>query len=449
MRKRNKIAAIVLALLMLLSLSACSMADMPILKAALSFAKLNSVHIAPEGELALALNLPAYGMNMDVTITAEGDFDYCADPLQLAGELRILAMDEPTSLLVYGEDVNGDFILDYSTDGGETWQNKTFGKTSDITESMDKTANLSISDIISLGKELGSAFSGFTKMGPESVDERSATRYDAVISLRSLVQMEGAQEAFFEGMAQSLDTDAATLAQQIDLSALEDMSCSLWLEDGSGSIIKVGLDMTALMQSLFASGLLDTVLAEQAGLEGMDFSMELKAMDLALTFSQLDSVGTIERPHSSAIIGGADEPTHVVVGGDAALVPGSAWVGTVSIENHAGQGNFQNGVFEVWAILGESGGRTYFEIYDAEDAYDNEASPAMSFWAVVDGDRIVPDIDPDAPEDAWLLSIYLDESAEDELVFTLENGALSASYLYYDADSREAFDLNFTLYPEP
>ena len=85
MRKIKKIAVILLALLMLLSLSACSMADMPILKAALSFAKLNSVHIAPEGELALAISVPDYGVNMDFAFTAEGDFDYCADPLQLAG----------------------------------------------------------------------------------------------------------------------------------------------------------------------------------------------------------------------------------------------------------------------------------------------------------------------------------------------------------------------------
>ena len=99
MRKRNKIAAIVLALLMLLSLSACSMADMPILKAALSFAKLNSVHICPEGDLGLKISIPSYGMDMDVLFTADGDFDYCADPLQLAGELRVRAMDETISVL--------------------------------------------------------------------------------------------------------------------------------------------------------------------------------------------------------------------------------------------------------------------------------------------------------------------------------------------------------------
>ena len=95
------------------------------------------------------------------------------------------------------------------------------------------------------------------------------------------------------------------------------------------------------------------------------------------------------------------------------LCPAAAGWGTVSIENHAGQGGVENGIYEVWALLGQSGERLYFEIYDAEDAYDSEASPVMSFWALVDGDRIVPDIDPNEPTDAWLLNIQLDEQAEE------------------------------------
>lgn len=449
MRKSKKFAAILLALLMLLSLSACSMADMPILKAALNFAKLNSVHICPEGELGLKISIPSYGMDMDFLFTADGDFDYCADPLQLAGELRVRAMDETISVLAYGEDRGGDFILEYSMDGGATWENLTLGKTSEIQDSMDKTSDLSISDLIGLGKNLGQMFSGFTKVGQEHVADRSATRYDATISLRSVLDTEEGREAFLQGMAQSLKTDAAALAEKIDFSVLEDMSLSLWLDDENSSIVKVRLDMTAAMQSLFASGLLNALLAEQAGLEGMDFTMELKAMDLALSFSQFDSVAAIERPQSSTILDTADEAADDPASEDAALVPGSGWVGTVSIENHAGQGGVENGIYEVWALLGQSGERLYFEIYDAEDAYDSEASPVMSFWALVDGDRIVPDIDPNEPTDAWLLNIQLDEQAEEELVFTLENGALTASYFYYDGAKREACDMSFLLYPEP
>ena len=98
--------------------------------------------------------------------------------------------------------------------------------------------------------------------------------------------------------------------------------------------------------------------------------------------------------------------------------------------------------------LDQSGGRPYFEIYDAEDAHSSEAAPIMSFWAVLEGDCIRPEIDPDEPWDAWLLNIQLDKKAEDELIFTLEDGVLSASYFYYDADCREACDMSFLLAPE-
>ncbi|MDO4974387.1 MAG: hypothetical protein Q4E38_09285 [Eubacteriales bacterium] len=447
MKKSKKLAVILLTLLMLLSLSACSMVDMPVLKAALNFARLNSAHVVPEGELGLKINVPAYGMNMDILFTADGDLDYCADPLQLAGELRIQAMDETIEVLVYGEDRGGDFILDYSVDGAP-WENLTLGKTSDIQDSMDKTSDLSISDLIGLGKELGQMFSGFTKAGQEHVNGMSATRYDAVISLRSVLDTEEGRKAFLEGMAKSLNMDAAVLAEKIDLSSLEDMPLSVWLDDASGNIAKVRLDLTPTMQSLFASGLLDALLASETGLEEVDFSLELSAMDLALSFSQYDSVGTIERPRISGAVGGAEEPADSPVNTDSALSIGSGWMGTVSIANHAGQGSIENGDYEVWAVLDQSGGRPYFEIYDAEDAHSSEAAPIMSFWAALEGDCIRPEIDPDEPWDAWLLNIQLDKKAEDELIFTLEDGVLSASYFYYDADRREACDMSFLLAPE-
>ena len=41
--------------------------------------------------------------------------------------------------------------------------------------------------------------------------------------------------------------------------------------------------------------------------------------------------------------------------------------------------------------------------------------------------------------------IWLDDADESELIFTLEDGVLSASYFYYDADTREACDVAFAL----
>ena len=53
-----------------------------------------------------------------------------------------------------------------------------------------------------------------------------------------------------------------------------------------------------------------------------------------------------------------------------------------------------------------------------------ELMSLLSFWAEIDGNRIVPVI---GEEDAWILNIYLDASDADELTFVYENGTLSVS----------------------
>ena len=439
----KKILAITLALLMLLSLSACGMSDLPIIKAGLSFMQLNSFHVRPEGEVGLAINIPAYGMNMDISITADGDIDYCADPLCIGGEIRLNAMDQDVDLLIYGEDRGGDFYFSYSEDKGVTWTEKELGKTQEITAKLDQFSDLSLSDLLELGKTMGDAFGGFSKAGQETVNGQSATRYDASFSLGKVMSDQASQEAFFSGMASSLPLDADTLAQLIDPSQLEDIVISLWL-DGSSRIVKAEIDMTAMMHSFIGTGLLDTLLASEAGLEGIDFSADVTAMRVALVLSNFDGVGMISRP--TGLSGSDSRPAASDSGAPtASLTPGSSWLGTIVISNYSGQGSLGNGEYDVWALLDTAGGQTYFEIYDAEDAWNTEASPVMSFWARVDGNRIVPEIDP-AAEDAWLIGIYLDDADEDDLVFTLSGNVLSASYHY--VASREACDLLFTLTPE-
>ena len=444
MKRNRKILAIALALFMLLSLSACGISDLPLIKAGLNFAQLNSVHIDVDGELGVSVSIPAYSMDMNFSFTADGGVDYCADPLQFAADLRINAMDEDLHLLAYGEDRNGDFVISYSADDGLTWEEKTVGKTSDITSSMDKTSDLSLSDIIDLGKNLGESFSGFSKAGQEHVNGRSATRYNASFSLAKVLNSEAAQEAFYSGLESSMNIDAEALAGMIDVNALEDLQLSLWLDDAESRIVKVQIDMTDLMKSLMASGLMDSLLASSAGLDGIDFAADVSALRLALTFSNFDSVGRIERPDGSGSTAPAPEPSAAPAPADAALQPGDTWRGQITISNHAGQGTIQNGTVEVWGVIGTASGQDYFELYHAEDAGSTSASPILSFWAEIGEKRIVPVIDP-AAQDGWLMNIYLDDAAESELIFTLEDGVLSASYFYYDADTREACDVAFAL----
>ena len=190
MKKSRKILAGVLALLMLLSLSACGMGDLPLFKAALALTKLNSIRILPEGELLIGIMIPEYNMNMNVGITADGIVEYCADPLCFSANLQLDAMDETLNLLAYGEDRGGDFVIVYSADGGESWEEHALGETDEIRKKMDKSADLNISDILSLGKSLGSAVEGFDKAGQEPLNDGVATRYDASVDVGQMLGTE-------------------------------------------------------------------------------------------------------------------------------------------------------------------------------------------------------------------------------------------------------------------
>jgi hypothetical protein len=144
-----------------------------------------------------------------------------------------------------------------------------------------------------------------------------------------------------------------------------------------------------------------------------------------------------------SIIGGADGPTSIWVGGDAALTEGSTWHGSYEISNHAGKGELTNGSTEVWGLLGTSGERLFFELYPEPD-FTGSTKPLLSCWARVEDNRIIPEI---GEEDAWFLNIYLTEDDRDAMSFTLEDGGLGAQYFYYDPAVPEACDVIFTLTP--
>ena len=59
MKNGKRILAVLMIALMLLSLSACGFADIPVIKAVVEFAQLSSVHAEPEFELGMKINVPS------------------------------------------------------------------------------------------------------------------------------------------------------------------------------------------------------------------------------------------------------------------------------------------------------------------------------------------------------------------------------------------------------
>ena len=123
------------------------------------------------------------------------------------------------------------------------------------------------------------------------------------------------------------------------------------------------------------------------------------------------------------------------------LKENSLWYGFAEISNHSGKEGYEEGVYEVWGIIGtDDSGRTFFELYDN---YDMENGPVLSYWISLSPYYAEAEI---GEEDAWLLDIYLLEEDESYFSFVLDNGAIEVWYPY--EFEGESFDFYFFLREE-
>ena len=425
--KAKKIAALVLALVMLLSLSACGM-DLKLTTAVLKLSKVQSVHMDVDGAMELSAVSPSLGLNESVTASVTGGVDFVRDPLDVSADLTVDAVDEQLHILATLKEENGSAVLRYSLDGGYSWESEDLGAISASKEI----------DPIELLENLGEVddlVGDFIAVGSETVLGSEATRYDSSISgavVAAILEETGAEDAIQD----NLGTDV-----NIDFSSLKDVKLSVWVDKASGMPVKGSIDMADMVQSILDSAL-GEILAEEGITEAQmaDVSILLSQMYLSVTLSNFDSTGAIKEPNTGALFGTTLQKSPLQVG--------SLWRGTIDLSGHSGKGDLENGVYEVWGTIDEAGDRIFFEIYDYEsdEAMDvnGDLSPILSFWAEIDGNRIVPVI---GDEDAWLINIYLDKSDTEELTFVFADGELTASYFYYDGDASEACDLAFALHP--
>ena len=360
---------------------------------------------------------------MDILGTITGGIDYSKEPLEAAADLTVNAMGEELNILALLEDVDGSAVISYSVDGGQTWESEELGE-------MDVNLEIDPIELLENLGEAGDLVSDFTPVGAELVNGAEATRYDSALNgaaLGALVEETGAEEI----AEASLDMD-----MDMDFSGMQDVKLSVWVDNASGLPVQASIDMADAIQSIVDASLGEILAASgMTGEEGSDLSVALSQMYITVTLSNFDEVGEI---------GGRTGGTETAAADDSELHIGDSWEGTIDIAGHSGKGDLEDGSYGVWALLDtDSSGKLFFEIYDIDDE-DASESAILSFWAVIDGNRIVPVI---GDQDAWLINIYLDESDADELTFVLEDSTLTASYFYYDSDESEACDVSFNLYP--
>ena len=281
MKKTARIIALMLAAVMLLSLTGCGSFETRMAKAAKKMAALQSVHM--DMDMHMAFSMSFLGESLDLDMNMDGSIDMRTQPLRAKIEMGMALLDANLDMLMYLEQNGGEYTAYVSADKGASWERESMTAEEAAAQTGDLTENLKI--FIDCAKS-------FQEAGQETVNGAEATRYDGELtgeSLESALELSGAKEMLGEGLGAKLSADAFT--------GLESIPCSVWIDNKSGMVVRYDMDMGAVMQSLMKD-MMDEVLASQ-GLEGLGVEMEFREVTVSVILSQFDAVGEIVIPDSA------------------------------------------------------------------------------------------------------------------------------------------------------
>lgn len=270
MKKLRKILALVLCLVMLFSLSACSLFDTKLIKAMKAMAELESFHTDISASGVVSANLDSSGgdgkaLDVDFAAEAEGDFILSPFAFRLDGAVTENSL-LPSGLLpvvtVYGEASDGRLNVYYGAN--DNFKGYSIGAAEGSFDSK------------SLLKLLGTGSKLFKEVGTEQINGVSALRYDGVFTeetLSALLKLAGADESIVIN---------------------GDIPVSVWIDSESYHIVRLDVDLSGICESLTA---LAGNLAEiNVGSYTLSFGFGFKNLKLTLDFSSFNAVESINVP---------------------------------------------------------------------------------------------------------------------------------------------------------
>lgn len=281
MKKLKKLLALLLALSMLLCLSACGSFERKMAKSAAKMSQLKSIHM--DVDFALDMELAVMGQSMDVDAAIKAGIDLNTEPFAMKMDMDVEAMGISQQAQIYIVDEAGERMAYASDDGGKTWERGTVEVEVDVN-------GMGVKDSLAL---LSKWADSFEKAGEEKINGSATTKYSGQIDAASLVQLidaSGADDALESSLGLELDSD--------DAAALKDVPVSIWIDNKSSMVVCVDVDVTELMQSLLSEAIdevMDDVL-EDSGLAGLPLDIKLGAATASVNLSEFDEVGKIELP---------------------------------------------------------------------------------------------------------------------------------------------------------
>ena len=278
MNRMKKLLALVLALLMLLSLTACGSFESKMARAVTKMGKLESVHV--DAKLDTDMSMTLLGNSSELPLSADLSLDSQRDPALLGMELELTAMGVAQKLLIYGEKQGESWTTYSSSDGGKTWETgqSTFSGEAEF------TLDLNGGDAL---KALAGLAGSFTETGEESIRGMTCTTFSGSIPAELL--REGLREAgALEKLEEALNLDLSDL----DLSSVGDMPVSISLDNKSGMIVRVTMDLSPVVGDLLRQVMAE-VLAQNDStglMAGLGLELSVERVTAVIDLSEFDNV---------------------------------------------------------------------------------------------------------------------------------------------------------------
>ena len=272
MKKTKRIIVFAILAAMLLSLCGCGMFRTRVAKAAVKMSKLESLHADVEMQIGMGISVLGQDVNADADVT--GGVDIQRDPERVYVNMTAEVAGFEQNLLLYAVGRDGGADVYSSADGGESWTKGSIEN--------DDSSKSSTADGKSLFLLLSDSAASFKEYGKEKINGSDAIRYKGEITsdeLKQALELANVKQSLEESLDVELDDDV--------FADLGSVPVSIWIDEKSGMIVRVEMDMSDVMQGLVPV-LVDKSL-EKADI-GIGVNTKVYDVTVSITLSEFDAV---------------------------------------------------------------------------------------------------------------------------------------------------------------
>ena len=281
MHSMKRALALLLALVMLFTLSGCGGLEARLIRASHKLSKLQSLRMDMQLDSSMGMSLFGQESSLDLDMTGRGEL--MLKPLKLYMQTETEAFGQGQKMLSYLEENESSYELYLSADG-ESWEHSTL-------DALGRSAQTQPVEQLKAMLELAK---GFEESGRESVRGETATVYSGSIAgeyVRLLLENTG----LLSSLEEALEVDPS----QLSLEDMGSVPVTLALGDKSGLPLKCTMDLTAVLRCIMdvvMKELLARYGIEDLNLEAWGVSVSVEKALLTVEFYDFDQVREISIP---------------------------------------------------------------------------------------------------------------------------------------------------------